>query len=123
MPDPYSREGERRHSVISFCLAMTDEEVCELLQPFVAEKIERLEEIGKVSFWDAGYVEEANIRGKFMDWWNEWYAKQPPLPPFVLDEYLLSKGIDPAEKDIIELRFGDEFEKYRVMPNGRMKPM
>lgn len=123
MPDPYSRPGEIRDSAISFCVAMTDDEIRELLVPHEPDRIDRGKECGKVYFHGAEYVEEANVRGKFTDWWNAWSERQPKKPPFDLETFLISKGIPLEEKDVLEFLMDDGTrKKYRMLPNGRTRP-
>jgi hypothetical protein len=86
----------------SFCPAMTDDEVREIVQ---FERIERYpaSESGRVWFMSS-QVERGRIQERLLRWWNDWNDRQPKKPPFDYD-------LD----DIIEMQTEDGMKKYRAV--------
>jgi len=111
---------------------MTNEEVAELLGPFEAESIRRGDEHARVYLSDVPYVEQGELRERFTNWWDAYDEKhKSKREPFDLDTYLISLGLDSAEKQCISIPMtyhyangptAHEMRKHRLMPNGRLKP-
>lgn len=101
----------------SFCIAMTDEQLTDLLRPLIIERIERFPDSGKVHF-RSSFVERGQVQGKLLDWWHGWDAKQPKRPPFDLEREL-SKIPEP---DILEMNCDGVMRRYRVVGH-RLKPV
>jgi hypothetical protein len=81
---------------------MTDEQVAEILSPFVPEMIDRRSsDHAIVGYWDARYEEEAARREQFNAWRDEYEANQAiKRTPFDAEAYLRARGIEPETERV-----------------------
>ena len=88
-----------RWQFIRFNLAMSDDDVREIIKPYEPVRIERDDREGLVCLDGGSYDEEDAMRRRFIAWAKE-HERQGKAASdwsFDADAYLRSRGIDPAE--------------------------